>query len=106
MFLKKKKTNPDLNTRTTFSFSVFHPFLFIKTHIIPFLSISLFLSPLSSQIHTLGKHEKEESNKSEVDSVLAGLRLIIFGFDSFEFEVASGLVLALRFGFKVSVWFL
>ena len=37
---------------------------------------------------------------------LAGLRLILFGFDSFKFEVASGLVLPLRFGFEVCVWFL
>ena len=35
MFLQKKK-NPDLNTRTTFSFSIFHPLLFIKT---PWLKI-------------------------------------------------------------------
>ena len=108
---KEKKTNPNLNTRTTFSFLVFHPLLFIKTHTIPnphnpILSVSLFLSPMSSQIHTPGKHEKEESSEFEVDSVLAGLRLISFGFDSFESEVASSLVLALRFGFEVSVWFL
>ena len=108
---KEKKTNPNLNTRTTFSFLVFHPLLFIKTHTIPnphnpILSVSLFLSPMSSQIHTPGKHEKEESSEFEVDSVLAGLRLIPFEFDSFESEVASGLVLALRFGFEVSVWFL
>ena len=108
---KEKKTNPNLNTRTTFSFLVFHPLLFIKTHTIPnphnpILPVSLFLSPMSSQIHTPGKHEKEESSESEVDSILAGLRLIPFGFDSFKSEVASGLVLALRFGFEVSVWFL
>ena len=108
---KKRKTNPNLNTRTTFSFLVFHPLLFIKTHTIPnphnpILPVSLFLSPMSSQIHTPGKHEKEESGEFEVDSILAGLRLIPFGFDSFEFEVASGLVLALRFGFEVFVWFL
>ena len=47
MFLEKKK-KPDLNTRTTFSFSVFHPFLFIKTHTIP-SSLSLFsFGPLKS----------------------------------------------------------
>ena len=51
-------------------------------------------------------HEKEESSEFEVNSVLAGLRLILFRFDNFEFEVASGLVLALRFGFEVSIWFL
>ena len=49
---------------------------------------------------------KEEGNESEVDSILAGLRLIPFEFDSFESEVASGLILALRFGFEVFVWFL
>ena len=41
-----KNTNLDVsqkkkNTRTTFSFSVFHPFLFIKTHTIP-SSVSFF----------------------------------------------------------------
>ena len=55
-------------------------------------------------MHTPGKHEKEESNESKVDSILVGLRLILFGFDSFKSEVASGLVLALRFGFEVCVW--
>ena len=45
MFLKKKKKKkiPNLNTRTTFSFSVFHPFLFIKTHTI-LSSLSFFSS--------------------------------------------------------------
>ena len=32
---------------------------------------------------------------------MVGLRLIPFEFDSIEFEVASGLILALRFGFEV-----
>ena len=34
---------------------------------------------------------------------MAGLRLILFGFESFESKVASGLVLALRFRFEVSL---
>ena len=104
MFLpkKKKKSNPNLNTRTTFSFLVFHPLLFIKTHTIP-SSMSLFSSlpcPLKST------PQANMRKKKAVNSVLAGLRLILFGFDSFKSEAASGLVLALRFGFEVSVWFL
>ena len=48
MFLKRKNnnnnnTNPELNTRPTLSFSIFHPFLFIKTHTIP-SSLSFFSS--------------------------------------------------------------
>ena len=34
------------------------------------------------------------------------MRLISFGFDSFESEVGGGLVSTLRFGFEVCVWFL
>ena len=34
------------------------------------------------------------------------MRLISFGFDSFKFKVGGGLVLALRFGSEVCVWFL
>ena len=103
MFLqKKKKTNPNLNTRTTFSFSVFHHLLFIKTTQSHPLCLSF---PLSLVLSNPTPQEKEESSESEVDSVLVGLRLIPFGFDSFESKVASGLVLALRFGFEVSIWF-
>ena len=40
---RKKKKKPDLNKRTAFSFSDFHPLLFIKTHTIP-SSLSLFSS--------------------------------------------------------------
>ena len=38
--------------------------------------------------------------------LLSSLRLISFGFDSFEFEVGGGLVSALRFGSEVCVSFL
>ena len=38
--------------------------------------------------------------------MLSSLRLISFGFYSFEFEVGGGLVSALRFGSEVCVWFL
>ena len=38
--------------------------------------------------------------------LLSGLRLIPFGFDSFESEVAGDLVSALRFGSEVCVWLL
>ena len=34
------------------------------------------------------------------------MRLISFGFDSFESEVEGGLVSTLRFGSEVCVWFL
>ena len=34
------------------------------------------------------------------------MRLISFGFDSFESEVGGSLVSTLRFGFEVCVWFL
>ena len=34
------------------------------------------------------------------------MRLISFGFDSFESEVGGGLVSTLRFGYEVCVWFL
>ena len=37
---------------------------------------------------------------------ISSLRLISFGFDSFESEVGGGLVSTLRFGSKVCVWFL
>ena len=104
MFLKrkkekkrKKKTNPNLNTRTTFSFLVFHPLLFIKTHTIP-SSLSLF----SSLPYPLKSTPQANTRKKKATN----LRLIPFGFDSFKYEVASGLVLAPRFGFEVSVWFL
>ena len=49
MFHQKKKKKQDLNT-FSFSFSIFHPLIFIKTHTIP-SSLSLFFSlpyPLKS----------------------------------------------------------
>ena len=34
------------------------------------------------------------------------MRLISFGFDSFEYEVGGGLVSPLRFGSEACIWFL
>ena len=50
------------------------------------------------------ERRKQRRLREEV-VLVSSLRLISFGFDSFESEVASGLVLTLRFGSEVCDWF-